>query len=131
MPATLHQLEDENILVAKLSGHVTVDDARYIFKRSAEIMGDSQETFFRITDTTDADSGFAEMMAIIKAASEGQAGSTTDTRIQTVFVGNNQWVQLMRTALHLKQFGGKEIPMFLDMHDALTYVHMEQGIKKK
>ena len=125
MPATVHRMPNEAIIVATLSGVVDVATIESMYQRTHEIIG-ADEHIHRITDVRDVTSTFAEIMAIIQVASKGTPGSTTDPRIQAIFVGNNHWVQMVRTAMHLKQFGNVNIPMFLTIEDAVDYIHMEQ-----
>lgn len=125
MPVTVRRIPNEPILVAVLTGLVDVPIMEELFRRSAELMQEFDGPVYRITDVREADSNFAEMMGVIQGASKGQPGSTTDPRVHAVFVGNNQWVQMIRTALHLKQFGGLNLPMFLTEEDALDYIRLE------
>jgi hypothetical protein len=122
---TVHRLPGEAIVIATLRGNVDVATMQAVFQQTHECIG-ADEQIFRITDVREADSTFAEIMAIIQSISKATPGSTTDPRIRAVFVGNNHWVQMVRTAMHLKQFGAINIPMFLTIEDAIDYIHLEQ-----
>ena len=125
MAAEVQLLPDMPVLKAKLTGNVDLETAETLFTKSAELMGDSGEKFFRITDVRDAESTFADMLKVIKQASQGQPGSTTDPRIQTVFVGSNTWVRLYRDAMRQTRFGGEQLPAFESMGDAMKYVQIQ------
>lgn len=120
-----HHLPDMPVIIATLTDHITHADALEIYQRSAEIMGDSPQKVFRIANVLEATSTFHEMLRIIQEASQGQPGSTTDPRVETIFVGNNEWVEMMRNAMQLQQFGAKCLPMFYSEQDALEYISME------
>jgi len=132
MPVSVERLENKPILIATVSDAVDVVAVREMFRQSAELIAEIDERVFRITDVSKADSNFAEVMGIIReASSTDMPGSTNDPRIQAVFVGNNQWVQMFRSAMALKQFGGKTLPMFLTIEDALEYIEIELGKKQE
>ena len=125
MPVTVVKVENEPILIATFSGAVTADDMREMFSQSAAIMGDAQHTFYRITDAYNATSNFVEMLGAVQAASKGQAGSTTDPRIRTTFVGSSTWITFARNALQSPKFGGLNLAAFDSMEEALSSVHIQ------
>jgi len=92
MPVTINQLENKRIIIAAFEGVVNVEDVTKTFQESAEIMGDDDQIYHRITDVRNATSNFVEMLGVIKEASSGQSGSTTDPRIKTTFVGTTTWI---------------------------------------
>ena len=108
MPVTIKQLENKPIIIASFSGTVTLADVIQTFQESAEIMGDDEQIYYRITDVRIATSNFIEMLGVIKEASTGQRGSTTDPRIRTTFVGTTTWIAFFRNALKSPQFGGEK-----------------------
>lgn len=125
MPVTINQLENKPIIIAAFEGVVTVDDVIQTFQESAEIMGDDQQSYHRITDVRNATSNFIEMLGVIKEASSGQPGSTTDPRIKTTFVGTTTWIAFFRNALKSPQFGGKSMAAFESMDDALASIQVQ------
>ena len=125
MPVSVIRLENQPILIGTLSGAVTVNDIVELFRVSAELMGDSDETIYRITDVRTATSNFIEMLGAIKAAQVGGPGSTTDPRIKATFVGTSTWVTFARNALKNPQFGGISLAAFPSMDDALTSIRIQ------
>lgn len=128
MPVTVERLEDEPILIATFSGEVHVDDMVEMFKLSADLMGDDDTQFYRITDARDATSNFMEMFASIKEASTGQPGSTTDARIKASFVGTSTWISFARNALMNPKFGGLKLAAFETVDDALENIRMQIAV---
>ncbi len=125
MPVVVNRVEDKPIIIATFSGTVTVADVIQTFQQSAEIMGDDEQSYHRITDVRTANSNFIEMLGVIKEASTGQPGSTTDPRIKTTFVGTTTWIAFFRNALQNPQFGGKSMAAFENMDDALASIHVQ------
>jgi len=125
MPVTINQVENKPIIIATFSGVVKVEDVVKTFQQSAEIMGDDEQIYHRITDVRAATSNFMEMLGVIKEASTGQPGSTTDTRIKTTFVGTTTWIAFFRNALQSPQFGGKNMAAFESMDEALASVQIQ------
>jgi len=131
MPVSVRKLEDEPILIATLTGDVTAKDMRAMFNLSADIMGDAEHTFYRITDVRTGTSNFVEMLTAVREASTGQPGSTTDPRIKTTFVGTSTWISFARNALKNPQFGGIQLAAFDNMDDALDSVHIQIANEKR
>lgn len=131
MSVSVIRLENEPILIATLSGVVTVEMVLEVFSQSAELMGDNQHIFHRITDVRTADSNFLEMLGVIKEAASTSAGSTMDPRIRTTFVGTTTWMNFFRNAMMKPQFGGKKMGAFDNMDDALTSVRIQIENERK
>lgn len=78
----------------------------------------------RIADYTAADSSFMDVIKAVKSASN-RAGSSTDPRIQTVYVDTSQWISFARTALQQPRFGGIMIPTFFDLQEGIDFARRE------
>ena len=121
MPAQVERFTSEPIVIARLSGHITVEDMENVYADTLELFADdSAPKIYRITDVRQADSNFGEIMKILMAA-RNAPGSSTDPRIKVIFVGSNSWNKMAREALSRNQFGGVNIPIFAEMKDALDY----------
>lgn len=127
MPVTVEFLTDEPILVATLTGDLTVSDMRGMFIQSAQLTQDMPGPIYRITDTRLARANFMEMMQTVRAASDGTPGSSTDPKFKPIFLGTNELVRMGIDMLKQSQFGGVQIPFFNDMEDALTYIHHDMN----
>ncbi|MFW5748989.1 MAG: hypothetical protein ACOCYT_05185 [Chloroflexota bacterium] len=125
MPVTIERLPDEPIILATVTGAMSVEDARVIFLRSAEIMEQIDGLAFRITDVRAIETEFAEVISMLKSASKGMPGSTSDPRLRVVMVGTHSLTKMFADAMKQQQFGGIAIPVFERLEDALTYVRYE------
>jgi hypothetical protein len=127
MPVTVERIPGEPIIMAKLSGDLTVDDVVEMFTRSAEIIKDVEGTVYRITNVQDIKAPFVEAMKTVQAATKGRSGSTSDPRIYAMFVGNTQWVDFYRNALQQEQFGGISLPVFASKEEALEHIRQHRA----
>jgi hypothetical protein len=125
MAFNIEWLPDEPILIATASGLITADDFSGMYEQVAAMIEGRKDKIYRIADYTAADSSFMDILKAVKLASTHAAGSSSDPRIQTVYVGTSQWISLARTALQQPQFGGIMIPTFIDLDDALDYARRE------
>jgi len=125
MLADVKQLDNEPILIVKYVGDVTADDVREMFRLSAEIMGDADQTFYRINDIRDTDSNFTEMLDVVNIASTDMPGSSVDPRIQSSFVGTSTWLSFFRNAMSKPKFGARLMSAFDDMDDAIASIRIQ------
>lgn len=129
MPITVKRLENEPILVATFSGEITVQDIAGMYEESSALIGDSDQRIYRISDVRDATSNFVEMFGVIKIASTGQPGSTSDPRIQAYFVGTSTWITFARNTLRTPAFGGLQIAAFETIDSALEAIRTQIGMQ--
>ena len=125
MAFNIEWLPDEPILIATATGLITSDDFGGMYEQVAAMIEGREDKIYRIADYKAADSSFMDILKAVKLASTHAAGSSSDPRIQTVYVGTSQWISLARTALQQPQFGGIMIPTFVDLDDALDYARRE------
>lgn len=125
----VEQVGDEPIIHANLTGFVTVEDMVEVFQRTAELRVNMPKNIYRITEVTDVESSFTDMMGLIKEATKRGGSSSTDPTITVVFVGTSHWVKLFTDALRQGAFGGKIIPVFEKYEDALAYVRSDIASK--
>lgn len=121
---TVVKMQDEPIILVTIIGHLDVDMARGIYAKIAEIAAVMDGPIYRITDVRQEHTTFGEIISVIKEASKGTAGSTTDPRIKNVFVGNEKMARVARDVLS-KNMGGASMPMFATMEDALKHIRDE------
>jgi hypothetical protein len=121
---TVEKLPDEPIILVTVIGFLDVNMARSIYAQIAEIAATLQGPLYRITDVRQEHTSFVELVGVIKEASKGTAGTTTDPRIKNVFVGNEKMARVARDAL-VKNLGAASMPMFATMEDALEHIRNE------
>ena len=121
---TVAKVPDKPIIVVSVVGHFNVEMARAIYAKIAEIAATLEGPIYRITDIREERTSFADIIGVIKEASKGTAGSTTDPRIKNVFVGNEKMARVARDVLRTSM-GGVSMPMFGSMEHALTHIHNE------
>lgn len=131
MPVSIKKYENKPILIVTLSGSITASDISEVFQLSSNIMGDTNQTFYRITDVRTATSNFIEMLGAIQEASNGQPGSTTDPRIRANFVGTSTWISFTRNALQNPKFGGIDIAAFETVEEALDAIEIQMNLEKR
>jgi len=120
---TVAKVPDKPIIVVSVVGHFNVEMARAIYAKIAEIAATIEGPIYRITDIREERTSFADIIGVIKEASTGAAGSTTDPRIKNVFVGDERMARVARDAL-VRQTG-VPMPMFAKMEDAFAHINNE------
>jgi len=122
MPVTVERLPDTSIILASYGGKVTLDDALKVFSESAAYMQEIDGHAYRISDFTYAASDFAEVMKILKVATQKGEGYTNDPNISVIFVGKTTWARLYKNAMSQSQYGGVHIPMVQTLEDAFEFI---------
>jgi hypothetical protein len=125
MPVSVTRLDDLPVIIATLEGLMDLSMITKMYNDSAALMLPHEDRVYRLADVRHTDSTFADIMYIVKAASQGMPGSETDPRIRPVYVGNNRWIEMARNSLQLEQFGKVNVPMFHTIEDALLYVELD------
>jgi hypothetical protein len=120
-------MPNEPIILATLEGRIDVETMKQVFAQSAALADGMRGRIYRITDVrrvSNAES-FTDIIAIVREAAKGMPGSTTDPRIVPMFVGTHQMAKLAADLLRQQQFGGKQVPMFKSVEDALDFVGLQ------
>jgi len=125
MPVTVKALEGQSILLATLTGVITVNCILEMYQLCNELTEGYDGKIYRITDAHKAESTFAEMLGVMKASSSGQASSAADPRITVVFVGTTKWITFAQKTMRQPQFGKIELPAFLTIEEALDWIHQQ------
>lgn len=125
MPVKVEMLPGEPIIILSYSGLLDEETVLHAFSESARLMGDSQQQVYRIADVREGIGDFSELMHIIAKIRKGVPGSSSDPRIQGIFVGNSQLARLYADFIRQQQFGGTQIPFFPTLEEALEYVRFE------
>jgi hypothetical protein len=122
MAVTVEKLPDEPIIIVTSVGQINVTMMREVYAQIAAILDKFEPPLYRITDARNQETSFADMIGIIKEASKGMPGTTTDPRIRNVFVGRDKFAMLARQAYVNT---GSTIPLFDTLEDALTHIRYE------
>jgi hypothetical protein len=122
MSVTVEKLPHEPIVIVTIIGQLNITMMREAYAQIATILDACQPPVYRITDARAQETSFADMLDIIKEASHGMPGTTTDPRVCNIFVGRDKFARLAREA-YINT--GHPIPLFDTLEDALTYIHHE------
>lgn len=121
MPSTVERLNGEPIIVVTVEGRFDPPTVKDTFRRIAQLLEGMEPPVYRITDVSRMEAHFSDMLAFVREARRGTAGSPTDPRIVSIFVGNHDMIQLAVDMFRQRQFGGLAMPIFKSMDDALDY----------
>jgi hypothetical protein len=116
------RLGEEPIIQVVLKGHLTVDGAAEVYRQVGELRKDMPKYIYRITDVSEVETSFTDMMQILKQASVRGNSTAMDPTVTVVYVGTTHWLKLFTDALRQGMFGSKELPVFLTVDEALSYV---------
>lgn len=129
MPVTVERVPKQPVVIAKLTGHLTVQDVLQMYNDSAQLLADvsANDHKYRITDVGRMESSFAEMVAILAEARKHSSFRTTDPNITAILVGeNNEWVKLVRESLKQPQYGGVDLALVGSREEAWDLIHADQ-----
>jgi hypothetical protein len=125
MPSSrVGKLPNKPLVVVANKGKLTDDDASTIYKRIEAIASMHEGAIFRITDAQKLEASLPNIVKLIKAASQAP-DTSTDKRIQNVFVGDEQFAILVGEALTQDQFEHIEIPVFPTLEEAYDYINTQ------
>jgi hypothetical protein len=131
MPVKVERIPAKPILIATLTGHVTLELVQEMFEQSARLADEIGGHLYRITDVRDIDTTFSDLVMILaEASSKEQPGSPTDPRFTGMLVGSHQWVKTFSQSIQQRQYGSLNIPLFEDMEAAMSYVQQQMDSRK-
>lgn len=126
MTYTVEKLPDRQIIIFHYDGIVRIEDALGVFKDTEAFKNEvGEERVYRVSDFTNAESTFTEIMKMLQAATQ-QAGGTADPNVTVVFVGSTAWARLYKDAMAQQQRGGKQIPMLTTVQEALDFIEVRR-----
>src|SRR5262245_51877606 len=103
MTATLEKLPNEPIILATLSGEVTIAELEYVSTQCAGLIKQVGH-IYRITRLENTTTGFMDILRILQAAGKGKPGSSSDSNVTVVFLGSGSLVQLVTNTMRQPQF---------------------------
>lgn len=121
MPYTVEHLPDEPIVVVTFEGKI---DADLILEADQHINAAIQRNGVNsvlIFDTTHAETDFTHMMGILRATTGDWDAEPADAPFEVLvaFVGTSAMVKLYVDGARQKQYGGRQLPLFASLDDAL------------
>ncbi|MCA9905009.1 MAG: hypothetical protein KC547_14235 [Anaerolineae bacterium] len=125
MPVVVKRVANEPVLIATLSGFVTVDDIITMYEETAKHFANYDGHIYRITDTRGVDSSFSDLMMILAEARKKEGFTTNSGKVTAIIVGENEWARMTREAMRQQQYGGLDLPGFATTEEALDYVRAE------
>jgi hypothetical protein len=125
MPLTVERLPGEPIVVARFTGKVTAELVHEMFAESARFADEIGDRVHRISDVSDIETTFSDLILILAEASHGQPGSPSDPRFQGTLVGANAWAKMYSDSLQQQQYGQLNIPVFDTFDAALAHIRSQ------
>ncbi len=129
MTVTLEKLPDEPIVMATLSGEVTIAEMETMYAQCAEIIKEVGR-IYRITRLENTTTGFMDILKILQAAGKGSPGSSSDPKVGVIFLGSGSLIQLITNTMRQPQFAGVQLPIFQSMEDTLTYIRYDMDKRR-
>jgi hypothetical protein len=122
MPVSVQRLPGERILIATLTGEITIEDVMYMYQQSSTLIAGEEGVFHRITDTRKAKSSFPEMLKVLQRATQEMPAATSSGQVKVTFVGTTTWIDFIRNAFATR---GIQMGAFRDMELALQAVRIQ------
>ena len=119
MPFQVTRVPNRNIIVLSAYGELTLEQIQEAYREIASLLNTMEGLVYRITDVSDQTMTYEEMLRIVDAAVNGDAGSLTDPRIKNVWVGDGYYPLKVRELLRDR---GVTIPLFGTMDEAMSAV---------
>lgn len=130
MSLQLQQYDKYPILLVQFTDAVTLSQVQAMYDACETLRRNQQHAaIWRLIDLSTANLRFNDVLDIIKAQDVGQAGSFADPNMHTVFCPPHPMARLIADLISKPQYGGREIPVFAGLGEALLYVQeqLEQG----
>lgn len=122
MPVRVFRIPDEPILIASFDRVVTQDILRQMYAASAKLIVPSDDVLYRITDFRNVTTTPAEVIQIYYASQSEEVGSTSDSKIRPVLLGDNQWSRMASSMLW--EHAGMDLPIFDSMSEAIAHIRL-------
>ena len=122
MGAILRKLDDVPILIVTYEGVLDLKVVEDVAPQVAQVLTESSVTIYGIIDLRAATLEFSEMFRILYHQSRGEIGTLSSEGDRVVIVGSHPLIRIFRKLFRLEEFGGRIIPIFSDMDDALAAV---------
>ena len=127
MPITIEMLPNEPIIIARLQGRITAEDAADYVRMCVDLVANNSANYFRIHEVTDAEIAISDMLPISTYMGANLPASLRDSRFQEIFVGNSQTSRMYADILCKQALDGAQLPFFNTLDDALAFVSGQQA----
>lgn len=118
--------EQENVILVTVEGKLNIDVVKSIYSQIATITANMEGPIYRITDVRKEQSEFGDMLKVIKEAGSGSAGTTTDPRIQNIFLGRGKMARLAKDVLE-NTMRGMKMPVVDTLEEALEFIEKDRA----
>lgn len=129
MPVRVFRIPDEPILVASFDRVITSDILHQMYDLSAKLIAADDEVLYRITDFRHVTTSPLEVLQIYYASQSERVGSTSDSRIRPVLLGDNQWSRMASDMLW--EYAKMELPIFDSMSEAIAHIRLLMQYRKR
>jgi hypothetical protein len=124
MSYTVEKLKDEPIIIFTIEkGFKFEQNTGTVQLEIADAIEGLPKPVFLITDFSQIDMTFSELVLALGTARSGDAGSFSDQRLRNVFVGHDDMVDLAAKSLFQTQYGKIPVLVFSTLDEALDYAH--------
>lgn len=121
MAVTLEKLEGEPIVIATYTQTMTLEDVKAAYTFTEPYLDEIEGTIYRINDVQQVKIDFPMVTNIIKDSTQQLPASTQSERVQPVFVGRSNMIDIVRDAM--AKFG-KSLPVFESIDKALEGIRL-------
>ncbi len=123
MPFTVERVPDQPIVTVHLTGKITIEELKEIFKQSVDLTPDVEEHIYRVTTVGEgANIGFGDVIATVRTSLAKMPGSSGDPRFNAVWVGKHHMAKLFADMLRSAPLVNVEMPFFNTQDEAMAYV---------
>jgi hypothetical protein len=122
MGTTIRKFDDEPILLVTYDGVLDMQIIEEAAPKIAQVLRESPVPIYGIIDLRTSSFVFSEMIRILHHQSRGEPGTLSGEGDRVVLVGSHPLIRIFRKLFRLEEFGGRIIPIFSDMDDALVAV---------
>jgi len=122
MPIEIKKVDNLPLVIATLTGHVSGEEVEQMYQDTEVLLSDVGDKYYRITDVREADTQFPDFIKMLGSIRQVGKFRTNDPNMKVVFVGNNAWIDNIRT---MAQRIGVNMPAFQTMEDAIAYIEID------
>ncbi|NDJ34453.1 MAG: hypothetical protein GYB64_07265 [Chloroflexi bacterium] len=124
MSFVVEQLPDKPVVIIRITDSFDWEtETPRIIEEVASLMdGWTDRLIFRVTDFTQAEYKFGEVVQALGAETQGGPGSIADPRVRPIYVGGDDLIQLAAQSTNQTQYGKINVLYFATMDEAMTYI---------
>lgn len=122
MPASVERRSDLPVIHVRYFDSISLEDVGSVFANSQAQLRSDDGFMYRIIQFDNVESNFAEILHIARYTATNAPNVTSNAQYEVILVGHDRWTKLYIEMMHQKQFGGRAIPCFLTLDQALDYV---------